>query len=192
MVSTRETTRTHSRLCLQSSMSSSVRPVIRRLNKLGIPEQSRVWWCPTSVFGYLPLHAMGPIPSDDGDLRYFSGLYISSYTPTLSALITSREPTRTYSLPTLPVARLGPFRPEAWADIPLIPGLDLQTSSLSSRNIPLTTVLDSLQRCRFAHVAYHGTSKVPKQIDAAVLFYSRERLNLFENVPSRHSAGGFA
>jgi hypothetical protein len=169
------------------------RPVIRRLNKLGIAEQSRVWWCPTSVFSYLPLHAMGPIPSDDGDLRYFSDLYISSYTPTLSALITSREPdTRAYALPTSPVARPGPFRPEAWADIPLIPGLDLQSTSLRSRNIPLTTVLSGLQRHRFAHVTYYGISRVPKQIDAAVLFYNRERLDLFEIVRSRHSVGGFA
>jgi len=169
------------------------RPVIRRLNNLGIPEQSRVWWCPTSVFGYLPLHAMGPIPSDDGDLRYFSDLYISSYTPTLSALITSREPdTRTYSLPTLPAVRVGPFRPEAWADIPLIRGLDLQSTRLSSRNVPLTAVLDSLQRHRFTHDAYHGTLKIPKQIDAAVLSYNRECLNLLEIMRSRHSAGGFA
>src|SRR6266852_3218333 len=133
------------------------RPVIRRLNKLGIPEQSRVWWCPTSVFGHLPLHAMGPIPSesDGGDLRYFSDLYISSYTPTLSALIASREPdTRTYALPTLPVTRLGPFLPEAWADIPLIRGLDLQSTSLGSRSIPHT--INSPQRHRFVHVSYHG------------------------------------
>jgi hypothetical protein len=33
---------------------------------------------------------MGPVPSDGGVVRYFSDLYISSYTPTLSALITSR------------------------------------------------------------------------------------------------------
>jgi len=34
-------------------------PVIRRLNELNVPLQSRVWWCPTSVFCSLPLHAMG-------------------------------------------------------------------------------------------------------------------------------------
>jgi hypothetical protein len=43
-----------------------------------VPEQSRVWCCPTSVFLHLHLHVMGPIPSDDG---------IKRYTPTLSALI---------------------------------------------------------------------------------------------------------
>ncbi|KAI0298418.1 hypothetical protein B0F90DRAFT_1734469, partial [Multifurca ochricompacta] len=61
-------------------------PVIDKLHTLGVPEQSRIWWCPTSVFCSLPLHAMGPIPSNDGVKRYFSDLYIPSYTPTLSAL----------------------------------------------------------------------------------------------------------
>jgi hypothetical protein len=67
------------------------RPVIKKLNELNIPEQSRVWWCPTSVFCSLPLHAMGPIPSDVGPPRYFLDLYIPSYIPSLSALIESRK-----------------------------------------------------------------------------------------------------
>jgi hypothetical protein len=57
------------------------RPVLEELRKLNVPEQSRIWWCPTSVFCFLPLHAMGPIPSDDGIKRYFLDLYIPSYTP---------------------------------------------------------------------------------------------------------------
>ena len=64
-------------------------PVIKRLRLLGVPEQSRIWWCPTSVFCSLPLHAMGPIPSRIGREQYFSDLYIPSYTPSLSALIES-------------------------------------------------------------------------------------------------------
>ena len=34
-------------------------PVINKLRELGIPERARIWWCSTSVFGSLPLHAMG-------------------------------------------------------------------------------------------------------------------------------------
>ncbi|KAH9013596.1 hypothetical protein EDB85DRAFT_1899637 [Lactarius pseudohatsudake] len=67
------------------------KPVIDRLDQLQVPRQSRIWWCPTSVFCSLPLHAMGPIPSDDHEKRYFLDLYICSYTPTLSALIQSRN-----------------------------------------------------------------------------------------------------
>ena len=67
------------------------KPVIDRLRHLQIQEQTRMWWCPTSVFCSLPLHATGPIPSDGGELCYFLDLYICSYTPSLSALIQSRS-----------------------------------------------------------------------------------------------------
>jgi hypothetical protein len=66
-------------------------PVIQRLQELNVPEQSRIWFCPTSVFCSLPLHAMGPIPWDVGPPRYFLDLYIPSYTPSLSALIKSHK-----------------------------------------------------------------------------------------------------
>ena len=118
------------------------RPVIERLRKLGIAEQSRVWWCPTSVFGYLPLHAMGPIPSDGGDPCYFSDVYVSSYTPTLSALIASRErDTQTSALPTLRVAQHNPSPPGAWPDVETY-DLDLQATSLGPGNMSSSTVLN--------------------------------------------------
>ena len=68
------------------------KPVIEKLRELEVPDNSRVWWCPTDAFCSLPLHAMGPIPSDDGKKRYFMDIYITSYTPSLSALIESRTP----------------------------------------------------------------------------------------------------
>jgi hypothetical protein len=67
-------------------------PVTEELHRLDIPFQSRIWWCPTSAFFSLPLHAMGPFTLPDGAKGYFSDLYISSYNPTLSALIASRKP----------------------------------------------------------------------------------------------------
>ncbi|KAI0000111.1 hypothetical protein BJV74DRAFT_794392 [Russula compacta] len=78
-------------LSLLKEMHEQVgQPVINKLRELGIPEQSRIWWYPTSVFCSLPLHAMGPVPSTDSRERYFSDIYICSYTPTLGALITAR------------------------------------------------------------------------------------------------------
>ncbi|KAF7979121.1 hypothetical protein HWV62_43339 [Athelia sp. TMB] len=54
--------------------------VLEKLEELGVPQQSRIWWCPTSALCALPIHAAGQLPNR----------YISSYTPTLSALITAR------------------------------------------------------------------------------------------------------
>jgi CHAT domain-containing protein/tetratricopeptide (TPR) repeat protein len=50
--------------------------------------QSRIWWCPTAEFSVLPLHAAGPYRKGHKNLPH---LYISSYTPTLTALIRARR-----------------------------------------------------------------------------------------------------
>ena len=52
------------------------------------PSQSRIWWCPTAEFSVLPLHAAGPYRTGQRNLL---DLYISSYTPTLTALIRARR-----------------------------------------------------------------------------------------------------
>ncbi|KAI0252371.1 TPR-like protein [Lactifluus subvellereus] len=68
-------------------------PVANRLMELGIPEQSRIWLCPTSVVASLPIHAAGPIslPANLNVKRYLCDIYVCSYTPSLSALIASRS-----------------------------------------------------------------------------------------------------
>ncbi|KAI9573806.1 CHAT domain-containing protein [Boletus coccyginus] len=52
------------------------------------PSQSRIWWCPTAEFSVFPLHAAGPYRKGQ---RNLPDIYISSYTPTLSALIRARR-----------------------------------------------------------------------------------------------------
>jgi CHAT domain-containing protein len=165
------------------------RPVIERLKQLGIEEQSRVWWCPTSVFGYLPLHAMGPIPSDDGDQRYFMDLYVSSRTSTLSALIESREPsTQTSASLALLVAQPNPSLPGSWPNAEAIHDA-LKVTSLSSGDTTSTTVLDELQRHPFACVAYRGELKAGKPFEAVMRLPNGECLTLLDIVRSRHPGG---
>ena len=157
-------------------------PDIKRLNELGIAQQSRIWWCPTSAFWDLPLHAMGPIQSDGRVAHYFSDLYISSYTATLSALLASRRPsTHTSAQPSQPTP--------AWEDTLGIRGLDLQTTSLTSGN--MTPKLDDLLPHQFAH-AYHETSETAKPFDAGVLLYNGESLTLLDIVWSLLPTGEFA
>jgi CHAT domain-containing protein len=53
-----------------------------------LPSQSRIWWCPTGEFSVLPLHAAGPYRKGQQNLPH---IYISSYTPTLTALVRARR-----------------------------------------------------------------------------------------------------
>ena len=64
-----------------------VSPIVDRLQTTH-PPQSRIWWCPTADFSVLPLHAAGPYRKGQRNLPH---LYISSYTPTLTALIRARR-----------------------------------------------------------------------------------------------------
>ena len=64
-----------------------VSPIVDFLQTIH-PSQSRIWWCPTAEFSVLPLHAAGPYRTGHKNLPH---LYISSYTPTLTALIRARR-----------------------------------------------------------------------------------------------------
>ena len=192
------------------------RLVIQRLRALGIPEQSRIWWCPTSAFCYLPLHAMGPIPpersadSRPGVERYFSDLYIPSYTPTLSALIESRKPggsptsvgqhhhhqqQQQPNRPSLLLVayhehNLGGMRKE----IKTIQGLRrAKVKSLVGKKATKAAVLEGLEQHRFAHLA--GSVKlVPgRPFDAPfVLHGSDDRLTLLDIARCRLPSAEFA
>jgi hypothetical protein len=180
------------------------KPVIDRLRQLNVPEQSRVWWCPTSVFCSLPLHAMGPIPSDDSEDRYFLDLYIPSYTPTLSALI----PASSNSYPGSPSSGLPSLLlvahfdvpssdaslPEVCEDVKVVRALKkrLSVKSLISEGATPTSVLDSLRDHQFVHFVCHGTLEAKKPFDAGFELHGNERLTLLDIVRSRLPAAEFA
>ena len=169
-------------------------PVVDRLRMLKTPEQSRIWWCPTSVFCSLPLHAMGPIPSDDGMERYFSDLYIPSYTSTLSALIESRKPStppsRQPSL--LLVAQPGKSLPGVKGEIKVIKALEIEVESLISKKATTAAVVEGLGRHQFVHFACHGSLEIGKPFDASFKLHGDERLTLLDIIRSRLPTAEFA
>ncbi|KAF9230925.1 TPR-like protein [Melanogaster broomeanus] len=58
-------------------------PVVQKL-KAFMRRHSHIWWCPTSIFTALPLHCAGEYKHGG---QVLSKLFVSSYTPSLSALI---------------------------------------------------------------------------------------------------------
>ena len=173
------------------------KPVIERLRTLRVPDQSRVWWCPTSVFCSLPLHAMGPIPSDDGERRYFLDLYICSYTPSLSALIQSRSrnPSSSRSLDrpsVLLVSQPDPFLPTVEGEIEVVQSLDAEVTSLISGAATPAAVLDGFQNHRFVHFACHGTLEANKPFEAGFELHGDKRLTLLDIVRSHLPTAEFA
>jgi tetratricopeptide (TPR) repeat protein len=172
-------------------------PVIKRLRFLGVPEQSRIWWCPTSVFCSLPLHAMGPIPSSEGRKRYFSDLYIPSYTPSLSALIESRQ--ANVQMPMKPslllVAQPNDLLPGVNGEIKVMRRAlqgRLSMASLVSGEATPYSVLEGLRGSQFAHFACHGVLEAGKPFDASFKLHGGSRLTLLDIVQSRLPDAEFA
>ncbi|KAG1873810.1 CHAT domain-containing protein [Suillus subluteus] len=70
-------------------------PIVNVLEHvLKIERRSRIWLCPTAAFTSIPLHAANPFLTKadrSGKEPCLEDLYICSYTPTLSALIRSRQ-----------------------------------------------------------------------------------------------------
>ena len=172
------------------------KPVIDRLRQLRVPDGSRIWWCPTSVFCSLPLHAMGPIPSDDGELRYFLDLYICSYTPSLSALVQSRN--RDSGSPSsdrpsvLLVTQTDPSLPTVGGEIKVVQTLkDTKVTSLISGAATPAAILDGFKHHRFVHFACHGTLEVNKPFEAGFELHG-ERLTLLQIVRADLPTAEFA
>ena len=170
------------------------RPVINKLNELNVPEQSRVWWCPTSVFCSLPLHAMGPIPSDTGPLRYFLDLYIPSYTPSLSALIESRKPgSQSNDKPSiLLVAQPDEKMPQALKEMKVVQAASTQVTTLFSAKATPTAVVAHLRDHPFAHIVCHGILEPGKPFEASFKLHKGKRLPLLDIVRSQHPNAEFA
>ncbi|KAH9980402.1 hypothetical protein BJV74DRAFT_798141 [Russula compacta] len=157
------------------------RPVIERLRNLNVPDQSRVWWCPTSVFCSLPLHAMGPIRSDGPTKLYFMDVYIPSYTPTLSALIESRKPsTQALDMPSVLLV----VQPDAQ-----MPS-SLQEMCIVRTACPLVEILLRKKATPFPYS--RGSSITGKPFDAFFKLYKDTRLTLLDIVRSRLPTAEFA
>ena len=172
------------------------KPVIERLRKLKVPEKSRVWWCPTGPFCSLPLHAMGPIPSDNDKGQYFSDMYITSYTPTLSALIESRKRGSLFdasdnSKPSILLVAQPDNLPGAFGEIKAIEATKTPVKSLISAMATPETVIEGLRDHRFAHFVCHGLLETGKPFDASLELH-KDNLTLLEIVRSQLPSAEFA
>ena len=170
------------------------RPVIKRLNELKIPQQSRIWWCPTSVFCSFPLHAMGPISTDVGLPQYFLDLYIPSYTPSLSTLIDShKHNSQAIKKPSiLLVVQPDESMLQALDEMRAVQQASSRVKTLIETTATPSVVLERLRDHRFAHIVCHGLLEPGKPFDSSFKLHQGERLSLLDIIQSRLPNAEFA
>ena len=112
----------------------AVFPIVKILEQ-SCPYRSRIWWCPTAEFSLLPLHAAGPYRKGQ---RNLSSLYISSYTPTLTALVRARrKPSQDASIERQRFLVVG--QAQALGQNKLV-SVNTELSSISQRISPIATI----------------------------------------------------
>ncbi|KAG2137508.1 CHAT domain-containing protein [Suillus clintonianus] len=145
-------------------------PIVNVLEHvLEFKRRSRIWLCPTAAFTSIPLHAAHPFKMKadrSGWEPSLEHLYICSYTPTLSALIKSRQMMKTCASPSF--AAIGQGQPgsgkgkellavdsELELVQKLVPVAAMRTT-ISGEAATRAGALEALEQNSWVHLACHG------------------------------------
>ncbi|KAG8966853.1 hypothetical protein FRC03_011267 [Tulasnella sp. 419] len=155
-------------------------PIVGKLQEIGIAQGSRIWWCPTANLTVLPLHAAGPYRRNKENLP---DLYISSYTPTLSALVKSFQTDKCAAPRLLVIAQsdapsqveIPSVREELQVLEKVVPSMDM----LSEENGTHAAVLAGLKTHSWVHITSHGSRNVEDPFQSSFHLYDK-CLNLLD------------
>ncbi|KAG1844242.1 CHAT domain-containing protein [Suillus subluteus] len=164
-----EETRKELQVLLRTVWDDIMLPIVIVLQRdLRVTSGSRIWLCPTATFTSIPLHAAHPFrtKADGRHELCLEDVYICSYTPTLSALIRSRQMMKKRVTPSF--AAIGQSSPGAGqgealltvdSELELVRKLVPATANpttLSGDDATRAGALDALQRNTWVHLACHG------------------------------------
>ncbi|KAG1773680.1 CHAT domain-containing protein [Suillus placidus] len=139
---------------------------------------SRIWLCPTAAFTSIPLHAAHPfkVNPDGSKEPCLEDLYICSYTPTLSALVRSRQGIKkrvTPSFVTIGQGQPGGGKGKALLAVDselelvhkLVPAAANRTT-ISGDAATRAGALEALQQNTWVHLACHGKQDPAQPYDS--------------------------
>ena len=165
---------------LHQSWSLLGGPIVQRLKDSGVVRSGlsscRVWWCLTGSLAFLPIHASLPRPHKaDGHSVGMMDIVVSSYTPTLSALLRSQQHQTSPSFHMLAVGQ-----PNSRHHLPLhcveaemkviydLLSAD-QVTFLKDNDATVNAVAAAMSNCTWAHFACHGTQDHEQPMDSGLL-----------------------
>ena len=197
---------------LRDLWSSVVEPITSVLeNDVQLPAGSRIWWCPTSKFTLLPLHAAGPHQQGK---KNFMDIYISSYAPSLSALLRARDRLRSQrearnasgSPSVVSFAAVGQAYPSADTGLGQLPEVEHEIQRIRNEtsmpaNVKFKTVtgaaasiegaVQAFRDHRWIHVASHGAQHAEKPFESWFAM-GDGKLTLMRIIQERYTNSEFA
>ncbi|CUA74284.1 ATP-dependent helicase ULS1 [Rhizoctonia solani] len=155
-----------------------VKPVLDHLGyKDGVsPEQlPHITWCPTGALSFLPLHAAGDYSQSQSRVFNYA---ISSYTPTLSALLSTTSSLSNQSYRLLAVGQAAtpgrsplPGTAKELAHIKAHAHNNFEYSQLVDDQATTTAVLDAMEHHDWVHLACHAHQNVKDPTQSGFYLY---------------------
>ncbi|KAJ7038957.1 CHAT domain-containing protein [Mycena alexandri] len=154
-----------------------VHPVVEVLLSLKVELTSRIWWCPTAQLCALPLHAAGPYTPGQ---RNLPDLFVSSYTPTLNALMTARAGVLSTPVPRLLIIGQPQTLPMVETEIEAIRTMSNLADVLLGAQANADTVLSELRTHSWIHFACHGSRRHAEPFKSAFELYDGSQVTVLD------------
>ncbi|KIJ60744.1 hypothetical protein HYDPIDRAFT_98065 [Hydnomerulius pinastri MD-312] len=175
-----------------------IHPVVSELKRYA-RKDSRIWWCPTSLFTILPLHSAGEYERGS---QVLSKLFVSSYTPSLLALIKARTyPKTTSDINFATISQAKPsfasWKPLHYVDPEvdeiekLLPTPPVLFTKLTSSESTKQQVLRTLQGHQWFHLSCHGMQDLKAPFQSCFAMGDRP-LSLLDIIDANISGHEFA
>ncbi|KAI0083206.1 CHAT domain-containing protein [Irpex rosettiformis] len=169
-----------------------VKPIMDVVCTLKPPSATlpHITWCPTGPLVFLPLHAAGIYPKNERagtPSQTIMDLAVSSYTPTLEALLKPRAQVTPdgqdpqvliVSQPTSPYAINNPI-PGTTTEAAIVMSLVRESKTLDDADGTIQAVLEGMATHEWVHLACHGTQNHADPTNSAFILYDG-RLTLAE------------
>ncbi|KAJ7719833.1 CHAT domain-containing protein [Mycena metata] len=156
-----------------------VHPVVEALLSLKVELTSRIWWCPTAQLCALPVHAAGPYTAGQ---RNLPDLFVSSYTPTLNALMTARAGVlqAPNSFPRLLIIGQPQTLPMVEPEIEGIRTIDNFADVLLGAQATSDAVLSELRTHSWIHFACHGSRRHAEPFKSAFELHDGNQVTVLD------------
>jgi CHAT domain-containing protein len=140
----------------------------------GSQDRPRLHWCPTGELTFLPLHAAGIYRLEAANADCCADYVVSSYTPTLSALIRAREEAGILDVSKAYIALVGDAStapaPDKGRTLPFLPNVQLELGNIEAMasaacvgylethrdDINIANITDAFSSADIIHLACHG------------------------------------
>ncbi|KAJ7912957.1 CHAT domain-containing protein, partial [Mycena leptocephala] len=165
-----------------------VKPVLNVLSIKPVKDNwKRIWWCPTGPLASLPIHAAGLYGKDEGFGSKLADFVVSSYTPSLVALIEGfRARSELQMRPQLLAVGQSSSSGQSY-----LPGTQEEIERIEAHardKLPVlrleehSATVDSVQQAMtchsWVHFACHGVQRISNPTESALLLAEQERLTL--------------